>query len=377
MANTTTSPMTRSLLQEFESTRQLDLPTIDTRYAARQRLQQAIHQFEPHVPLRFHDRVSQFKQLADAELSVRRTRGIRLLSELLGAMRYLNGAPDPLELPVPILPHIDAHSQLEVLIVTEPNRWDIRTGIPATDRCTLQYSPCIWCRRFEQCHLQRTQNSCRYEPQSEPQVPSSYEMPGEVVRILMEEAGLWRPSWGKPDRTVRRAIVAVTEPIPFSVQLRRIWLELLAALIEPKATIWLGNSVQVYRNRKPTRMPMDLSTTFGVVYASFPPDQVIRGIRARMESQQNAHPAKPCPERSERSGSNHLELRRANVVPVVDDPSFRPMQLARTEGIGQYAAWHMLEVFRAASRVTSDWVHDDFSAANIHSMTLGEDKEPS
>lgn len=268
-------------------------------------------------------------------LSVRRTRGLELLSELilhLYCPHLDDGGLKPLplkraseiseeELPaystyLPSTVQSDADARAELLLIGEaPAFAETKTGVPLSDLWNITASVCTTCSRFDRCFLGTVLVSgkshprfgdrlfgCHYEP-GEQLSPTGYHCytAGEILRQLLLRCGIARACWGGWLDQVRPRVIAVatnalrrtnltfsasggisnggTDSGRLSVDAGWLWLE--AAMMEPKATVLLGNvALEAFGmatgSRRRGSGVIDYIFPFGMVYKSYHPSALLR-----------------------------------------------------------------------------------------------------
>ncbi len=263
--------------------------------------------------------VNALKDLVDAPAEVRRTEGIRALADLQLALyrRYdppvcqsEKSQPDAAVFPSLLI--MDAHERVEVLLVGEaPAVMETKVGVAFVDACNLVHSRCARCKKFDECFefaltgdpSKPRMVGCDYpevlphlETPGRPQISGTIHTAGDVLRVIMERAGLYRPSWGIkiPDYMVYAAATnaSILPSFDYNHKHGRVnvhapkqsgdWLWIEAMLIRPRATVLLGS---VARNAyvrcagggsTSLKNPLDVSAVFGLVLTTYHPSAILR-----------------------------------------------------------------------------------------------------
>ena len=312
-----------------------------------QEAEQFRHRLQQQLKLCKHPRIQEWSdRLVDiylnGTLADRRTEGIRILSRMIMSvysrldddgnlvsleLRYPSELSDAdfarYSTWCPSTMFAEAHPDIEILLVGQaPAYAENKVGVPLVDYFNLVGSACVQCSNFDRCFvdsvLVEKSNArfdirvlgCSFAPADEKQLElrrirlpgMNCNTAGELLRQLLLRAMIRRPSWGDHSRwsgwvvgaatnahrrtTFKRSPTGVSNgvPDPKQIEIDSGWLWLEAALIEPKATVLLGNdALLAYQHctgnkRKPSINPFDHNKPFGVVYKTFHPSYVMRSV---------------------------------------------------------------------------------------------------
>lgn len=296
------------------------------------------------IPSELADMAAEAVRIVQQEpLEVRRVRGMEVLSGIIMRIycMHLDEHGDLKSLPLkraaeisgdeehlyttylPSTTIADAHERAEILLVGEaPAFAETKAGVPLADLWNISSSVCSVCVNFERCfrdtvliqHKARPRFDSRlfgcefsevargYTPQRAMSVSAGYcYTAGELLRQLLLQCGIGRASWRRYLDQIRPRVLAVATNAIRRTNLGRSgsggisnrvsdaadiardagWLWLEAAMMQPSATVLLGNvALESFGiasgSRRKGSGAMDYVFPFGMVYKSYHPSALIR-----------------------------------------------------------------------------------------------------
>lgn len=274
-------------------------------------------------------------------LDVRRTRGMEVLSGIIMRLYcpHLDQAGELVPLPLkraseiadseeflyttylPSTTSADAHENAELLLVGEaPAFAETKAGVPLADQWNITSSVCVECANFERCfhdtvliqgkgkpRFDDRLFGCQFEPYASVQSRRMAEASrycytaGELLRQLLLQCGIGRGSWRRYLQQIRPRVLAVATNAVRRTNLGRSksggianrqtessdivrdagWLWLEAAMMEPRATVLLGNvALEAFGAASGSKRRgsgvIDYTFPFGMVYKTYHPSALIR-----------------------------------------------------------------------------------------------------